>query len=297
MRRSRRTQAESGASSLTELGRARRTGVRVLAALALLAFSFMLVFAAIDAVGRIGEVAELEPPGSREAQIGADHPGEAVHITGALAAAAIGATGLVGLFMRPQRAGSATHTGAAALAMLAAIVVVGNPDNHGGQAGLVDPAFLMFVVPSVGAALLAAPWRAWRPRAVERPRLLMLAAVALPGLWYGLDQGLMQRNTWPPMADPHHQVHWYAMSVVALAIVLVVASSALRGRGWRAAATVAGGATAGVAIVSLLDPDAASALHPLWAIGAVAWGLAVIAITWTGARDRTSSGYELPAAT
>lgn len=285
----RRSTAEMAGGDVTvELGRGRRLAVRVLAVLGLLTFSFMLVFAATDAIGRLGQEAQLVPAESSEAQIGAHHPGELVHIVGAVAAVALGASGLVGLIVRPQRAGSATQTGAAAVAMLIATVVVGNPDNHGGQAGLLDPAFAIMAVPPLAAALVAAPWRTWR-RAGPKPRLLLLAAVALPGLSYAFDQGLMQRNTWPPLADPHHQAHWYAMSVLAFMTVLVIAGASLAGRGWRTAAFSAGAAATAVGTVSLLAPGAASALHPAWAAAAAIWGLAVLAVTW---RERTSPTAE-----
>lgn len=87
----------------------------------------------------------------------------------------------------------------------------------------------------------------------------------------------MQRNTWPPLADPHHQAHWVAMAIV-------VASAALSGAGWRLAAVTAGVAAVALAAASLLAPEAASALHPGWAVVALLWGGAVLAVTWREAR-------------
>lgn len=285
---SRRATAEGAEGDLTtDLGRGRRVAVRVLAVLGLLTFNFMLVFVATDAMGRVGQEAELVPAESTEAQIGADHPGESVHIVGAIAAVALGASGLVGLIVRPQRAGSATQVGAAAVAMLITTVIVGNPDNHGGQAGLVDPAFAIMAVPPLAAALVAAPWRVWRRDGLNM-RLLVLAAVALPGLWYALDQGLIQRNTWPPLADPHHQAHWYAMSVLVFMTVMVIAGTSLAGRGWRTAAFTSGAAATALGAASLLAPSAASALHPAWAAAAAVWGLVVLAVTWRGRRSSTA---------
>ncbi|HEX2028828.1 MAG TPA: hypothetical protein VHF25_12610 [Nitriliruptorales bacterium] len=271
-----------------QLGRGRAVLVRAVAVLGLLTFSFMLVFVANDAAGRVGQQEQLVPAGSREAQMGADRPGEAVHITGAVAAILIGASGLAGLIVRPRRAGSATQTVGASVAMLLTVGIVGDPDNYGGQASPVDLAFVVMAVPPLAAGVLAAPWRAWRPVALRRPRLLLLAALASPGLWYGFDQGMMQRNTWPPLADPHHQAHWYAMSVLAFLIVVVVAGAALAGRGWRVAAASAGAGASALALASLLSPASASALHPLWAIGAALWGLAVLVATWDGARRSRS---------
>lgn len=273
-----------------DLTRRRRITVRMLAVLGLVTFSFMLMFVVSDAKGRVGQVHQLEPAGSPEAQIGADHPGETVHIAGAAAALALGGTGLIGLIARPQRAGSATQAGAASIAMLITIGIVGDPDNYGAQGLLFDPAFLILALPPLAAASAAAPWRAWRHGRVPRPRLLAVTLLALPAVWYGIDQGVMQRNTWPPLADPHHQAHWYAMSVFAFATVLVVAGAALQGRGWRLAATSAAAAASAPAVSSLLDPASASALPTLWAVVALAWGAAVLAVTWRQHRYAGSPG-------
>lgn len=257
--------------------------VRVLALLGLLTFSFMLVFVVNDAAGRVGVEQALEEPGSQEARYGADHPGEALHLIGALAALAIGGSGLIGLLVRPERAGSAYHTGATATAMLVTTAIVGDPDNYGGQGLLVDPAFVVMALPPLTAAVVARPWRAARD-GLKRPRYLVLAAAALPALWYGIGQGLLQRNTWPPMADPHHQAHWYAMALLAIMVVVVVATAALSGRGWRLAALTTGLAAISVAMVSLLAPNAGSALTPAWAGGALLWGAAALGVTWLETR-------------
>jgi hypothetical protein len=267
-----------------ELSRRRRVAVRLFGVLGLVSFSFMLLFVVSDALGRVGETHQLEPAGSPEAQIGADRPGEMVHIVGAAAALMLGGTGLVSLVARPQRAGSATQTGAATLAMLITIGIVGDPDNHGGQGLLLDPAFLILALPPLTAAATAAPWRAWRDRPVRRPQLLVLALLALPMGWYGVNQGLMQRNTWPPLADPHHQAHWYAMSLFAFATILIVAGAALHGRGWRLAAAGAGAAVTVVGLSSLLEPASASAWPAPWAVAALGWGSAVLVVT--GRRSR-----------
>ena len=262
------------------LGRGRRIAVRILAVLGLVTFSFILVFVVNDAAGRVGVEQNLEEPGSSEARLGAEHLGEAIHLTGALAALVIGAAGLVGLATRPARAGSAYHTGAAAAAMLFATAVVGDPDNYGGQVGLLDPLFAVMALPPLGAALVARPWRTRQRNAGKRPRYLILAALALPALWYGIGQGLLQRNTWPPLADPHHQAHWHAMALLAFLVVLVVATAALSGAGWRLAPITTGLAAIAVAVASLIAPDAASALAPAWVVATLLWGLAVLTVTW-----------------
>jgi hypothetical protein len=279
-----RTSAEIRSSDESRLGPVRRFLVRVLAVVALLAFNFMLVFVVTDAADRMGGAGhDLEPPGSAEARIGAERPDETVHLVGATAALIMGVSGLTGLVARPQRAGSATQVGLAAVAWLLAAAVVGDPDNHGGQAGVIDLAFVILAVPALITTLVAAPWGAWR-RESFRPAFLAAALLGLPWLWYAFDQGLMQRHSWPPLADPHHQAHWFTMSVLAGLILLLVAGSALRGRGWRVPAVTAGASAIAVGLSSLAAPEAASALHPAWAIGAVAWGIGVLALTWRASR-------------
>lgn len=260
-----------------------RIGIRVMASLGLLTFSFMLVFVVNDAATMSGEAARLVPPGSFEARVGAEHPGESVHLTGAVVALVIGASGLIGLIVAPSRRGFAHQTLAAVAAMLIAIGITGNPDNRGGQAGAVDLAFLVMAIPSLVAALLAIRGR--RPDAQVDPPHLFLFATAAPGVWYGIEQALIQRNTWPPLADPHHQAHWYAMAVAAFAVVLAVAAAAFRGEGWQVGGILAGLGALVIAVASVADTSAASAL-PRWAaVGAAAWGLLVLARTYRAWRE------------
>jgi hypothetical protein len=285
-RRSRKADEQSRQEEVELVGlrRGSRITVRVLSVLGLITFSFMPVFVVSDAAGRVGTEQILEPPGSREARIGAERPGEAVHLTGTLAALLIGGTGRLGLAIRPERAGFAYQTAGVAAAMLIEDFIIGDPDNYGGQAGPVDVAFLIMALPPLAAAASARPWHTWRVNRLKRPRNLALAALSLPVVWYGIHQTLMQRNTWPPLADPHHQAHWYAMAVLAFMVTPVVGSAALSGRGWRLAAMTVGLAAIAVAAASFLAPQAASVLHPGWALVALVWGLAVMALTWDEAR-------------
>lgn len=262
----------------TSLGRGRATAVRVVGVLALASACFLPVFATNDALSRVGMDQVLEPPGSPEAEYGADHPSEAVHIPAFVAMTLMAASGLVGLILNPRRAGSATHVGAVALAMLLVAPIVGDPDNHGGQGLFVDPLVVVVAVPPLVAAALAVPWREWRRGGLMRPRLLVMAILALPAVWYAIEQGLLQRNTWPPLADPHHQTHWMMMAQLAFVIPLLTAGAALAGRGWRiAAATAALGAVA-VATPSLLNGAAASAITWWLAVPGLVWGAMVLVL-------------------
>ncbi len=262
------------------LGRGRRATIRVLAVVALLTTCFLPLFAATDAYSRVGAEPVLEAPGSPEAEYGADHPSEDVHLPAFVAMVVIAASGLLGLVVNPERAGSATHAGAVAVAMLLVAGLVGDPDNHGGQGLLIDPVVVVAALPALATALVAVPWREWSRGGLRRPQFLFLATLALPALWFGIDQALLQRNTWPPLADPHHQTHWMVMAQLAFAIPLVTAGAALSGRGWRiATATTALGALA-ISIPSVIYRDAASAIPVGWAVAGLLWAMAAVALTW-----------------
>lgn len=267
----------------------RAAAVRVIAALALLPFSFIFVFVAADAGGVVAVEAvgsPDDPPPSEAAREGAAAPGEAVHVAGALAVVAIGATGLVAQLIRPSRAGSSYHVLSAAVGLLAAGLIVGNPDNFGGQAGAIDPALVVLAVPALVAGLLAAHRHDHGERMLARPLLVFAAIGVVPLLAYGVDQALMQRNTFPPSADPHHQAHWFAMATFAFVVVLAVATAAAGAAGWRLAAIEASVATIVVAGVSVAMPDAASSLGRLGGVAALLWAAGVLVVT---ARSRRAA--------
>lgn len=262
----------------------RKVAVRLLAVVSLLSFNFMFVFVAAEAAGVISvePVASADDPlPSDAARKGAAAPDETVHVAGALAVMTIGATGVGALLIRPQRPGSSYHVLSAAIGLLSVLPIVGNPDNYGGQAGVVDPAFAVLAVPPLLAGVAAAPWRARATARVSRPMLILAAIGALPLVVYGIDQALMQRNTYPPVADPHHQAHWFAMAVFAFVVALVVATASIRATGWRLAAAVAALGVLAVAIASIADGDAASSFGRIGGVAAAIWAAAVLGFVLT----------------
>ena len=114
---------------------------------------------------------------------------------------------------------------------------------------------------------------------LARPLLVFAAIGVVPLLAYGVDQALMQRNTFPPSADPHHQAHWFAMATFAFVVVLAVATAAAGAAGWRLAAIVASVATIVVAAVSVAMPDAASSLGRTGGVAALLWAAGVLVVT------------------
>jgi hypothetical protein len=272
------------------LSRGRKLAVRVVAVLGLLLFSFFFSIVALNTLGIVPAGAEgspEDPPPSAEARFGAAHPGEAVHAAGAVAVVAIGASGLVALIARPERPGHAYQVLASMTAVLLTLPVVGDPDNVGGQAGPLDPFLLVVVMPAVVAALLAAPWRRRDSEKGWRPRLLVLAAIAaIPAAWYGVEQALFQRNTFPPTADPHHNAHWWAMAIVAFMVVLLMMAAALPGRGWGLGAIPSAVAAISIGAASLMAGSAASALEQEWAIAAITWGVVGV---WLSVREAVAA--------
>lgn len=265
------------------LSTARRSAVRLLAVLGLVSLSFMFLIVAADALGLITSEpmgSPDDPPPSESALEGAEAPGEVVHVLGALSVVAIGGSGLIALIVRPERSGSAYQVLAAALAVIVAVLLVGNPDNYGGQAGAIDPAFLILVLPALAAAAASRPWRSWASTPPRNVKFLAVAATgALPGGWFGVGQALMQRDTFPPSADPHHQAHWFAMAAFAFMVILVVATGSLSAPGSRLATGAGGLGAVSFGLGCLIARDAASAVAPAWAVTTVVWGLAVLWLT------------------
>ena len=273
---------------MTNFSKSRSITIRSLAILGLLLVGFISFIVTADAAGIIESAREGEPgdpPPSEEAIAGAEAPGESIHLVGGLVLFAIGGSGLITLIARPEHGGTALQVAAVMTGILITTPIVGDPDNVGGMAGTIDPLFLIVALPGLIAAILAKPWREVRA-STRRLSILMLAAIgAIPIVWYGVVQALMQRNTFPPSADPHHNAHWWAMSALAFAGILVLIGAGLGLRGWRVGATAVGLSGVAFGAASLVAPDAASAVSLLWSIASILWGLAVLAAQFRPADD------------
>lgn len=278
--------------SVANFSKARRTTIRSLAILGLLLVGFILFIVTADAAGIIQSAREGEPgdpPPSEEAIAGAEAPGESIHLVGGLALFAIGGSGLIALFAKPEHGGTALQVAAVMTGILITTPIVGDPDNVGGMAGPIDPLFVILALPGLVAAMLAKPWRDVRASR-RRLSILMLAAIgAIPIVWYGVGQALMQRNTFPPSADPHHNAHWWAMSALAIAGILVLSGAGLGLRGWRVGATAVGLSGVAFGVASLVAPEAASAVSLVWSIASILWGLAILAAQVLPLTTRTAS--------
>jgi hypothetical protein len=267
----------------------RRLAVRIAGTLGLVLFVFFFSMVAASALGLVqpgSEGSPNDPPPSPEAVLGASHPGEAVHVVGAVAVLAVGVSGLVGLIARPQRSGYAYQVLAAMTAVLLTSPLVGDPDNIGGQAGWVDPILLILGLPAITAGLIATPWRHRHSDESWKPYALLLAAIgAVPAGWYGVNQALIQRNTFPPTADPHHNAHWWTMAISVFLVVLVMAASGLPSARWQLGAGLASLAAVTLGASSLFAPSSASAIGPGWAVASIVWGLVGMWVTLRGTAE------------
>ncbi len=186
---------------------------------------------------------------------------ETVHVVGALGFTGIFGAGLVAMLVSSRARAGALQAIAAALAVLVAAAIVGNPDNVGGQAGVFDWAYLIFILP----ALLLALWYLRGRRAVSgaSPDVVLIGIVlvaAIPLAFYGIDAALTQRNSFPPAADPHHNGHWITMAQLAFAIPLAGLVAAWRPAGWQLTVWSVTLATGGLGAASILWPTSPSSL-------------------------------------
>lgn len=195
--------------------------------------------------------------------------------------------GLLAQLRAPERNVAAfQQVVAGVLAILGSNLIVGNPDNYGGNVGIIDPAFLVFLVPVlVLAALHPARAHLFR-RGTGMSHLLagITLVAAIPLVIYGVEQALLQRNSWPPTADPHH-VKWWMMGMLAFVIALVGLVASLRPEGWRVPGWSAGLAAVIFGVVSVLHPDHASSVGWMWGSISVLGGAAFIgAVVWEAGR-------------
>jgi hypothetical protein len=122
-------------------------------------------------------------------------------------------------------------------------------------------------------------------QSVERPSVALLAlvgAAAIPLVTYASGQLSIHLGSGP--ADEHFAFnHWIVMAVYALVSVALGLPAALKVSGWRVPAWTSGLMVALLGIGSLLL-SAPSQLTGMWAVLAILWGAAFIAVAEVEAR-------------
>jgi hypothetical protein len=120
---------------------------------------------------------------------------------------------------------------------------------------------------------------------VVLPLLLLAGAAAGPCLVYARRMASAQRRHLPPAdAVSNGLHHWPVLAALALSMFLLAGLAALGTAGWRIPSWSA--ALAGVAwgVSCLRYPDAAGSEGRAWALAALIWGLAAVAVTEIEAR-------------
>lgn len=152
---------------------------------------------------------------------------------------------------------------------------------------VLSPPWLLIGAASVLALMFhpaGDPTRAFRRSRIHRGMLGLVAVAAVPLLSLAVANMGLQR------ADPSEHAllgHFGYMVAFAITVIGVGLLASARPPGWRMVAWVAGLLPAALGLSSLAFPDVSSALAPEWAVAAVAWGIAFIAVAEAAARRGT----------
>jgi hypothetical protein len=104
--------------------------------------------------------------------------------------------------------------------------------------------------------------------------LALVVAAAVPLFALALSNVILQRMTVP---DDHATLgHYGFVAAFSLTVIGAGLLASLRPDGWRLTAWVAGVLAALFGLTSLVVPDVASSLDPVWAAAAIAWGVVFI---------------------
>jgi len=147
------------------------------------------------------------------------------------------------------------------------------------DAGVILSTERLFVaVGTVIAALLHPAERAFfRSFSIARINWVMLALVgiaAVPLLAFASTNIGLQGT----VTDEHAAMgHYGFMAAFSFTLIGVGILASLRSDGWRLTAWIASLLPALFGVISLMNPDTSSSLGPLWAVAAIAWGVAFVA--------------------
>lgn len=150
----------------------------------------------------------------------------------------------------------------------------------GAAVGFVFPPLLvMLALAVIAAATHPAARDLLRPLARPSRLTLGLAAVWLaPAVVYAADNLVLQAGA--PAGDEHAEFgHWVAAAVIALLVAALAAVGGLRARGWRVPAWAAAAAAVLLGAVSVGFPSHASSFGVGWGAAAIAWGVALAAVS------------------
>jgi hypothetical protein len=136
--------------------------------------------------------------------------------------------------------------------------------------GVVDDLGIVavFVALFVGLALLHPDRSRLREAQPSVPLLAIAAVAAVPMLWFGWTELRLQYLL--PATEPHAAVgHYAGTAFFMVSLVAIGILAALRTPGWRYPMWTVSITTVLMAVMSLLNPRAASAWDPIWAVAAL----------------------------
>lgn len=208
--------------------------------------------------------------------MGFSHFGDPFHRTHDLTYGLIFGTGVVGILAQLRRPAKNVAGMATALipwtALLLAAVLSGDPRV------ILSAERVAVAALTVIVALLHPTGRAFfRSFSISRVNWVMIALVgiaAVPLVAYASTNITLQKT----VTDSHAEMgHYGFMAAFGFTVIAVGLLASLRPVGWRLTAWVAGLLPTLLGVTSMIYPDAASSLSPVWALAAMAWGVVFIA--------------------
>jgi hypothetical protein len=117
-------------------------------------------------------------------------------------------------------------------------------------------------------------FRSFKASRINWTMVTLVMVAAIPLLAFASTNIGLQRT----VADEHAGMgHYGFMAAFSFTVIAVGVVASLRPEGWRLTAWVAGLLPALIGITSLMYPDTSSSLGLIWAIAAIAWGIAFVA--------------------
>jgi hypothetical protein len=138
------------------------------------------------------------------------------------------------------------------------------------------------------------PWQLPKEqRPVPSRNLLILSALlAVPLIWYGLDQAALQRSSEILHGD---LAHWAGGAAMSVMIILLALFGARKMPGWRVPAWSAGFALFVLGLGSVVMTNQASSYGALWGIVAIVVALAYVGVSEWEERAVVTAAVEQPA--
>ena len=212
--------------------------------------------------------------------MGMSHFSEEHHRTHDVTFSLLNATVVAGMLAQLRRPARNVAGQTMALIPFAALLLAAALTNG----WVLSPPWLILGVTTVLATMFhpaGDPLRWFRGARVDPVMAALVAAAATPLLAFAWTNVLLQRAGPSDHALAGHYGYMAAFSFSVLAVSLV---ASVRPEGWRLPAWVAGALPVALGLASLVYPTSDSSLEPFWALAAISWGVAFVAVAELGRR-------------